>query len=94
MVCIYVLNFGPLGAPLPFLLWGIVVGWIALIYRRLPRDDTRTMLLPMLVGISILAFIGDSHVFFMLLVKDGLIPAVAIFLISDRVPAKSFECAS
>lgn len=80
------LNFGPLGAPLPFLLWGVVVGWIALLYRKLPRDDTRTFMLPMLVGTSALVFIGDSHVFFMLLVKDGLVPLVAVFLISDRIP--------
>lgn len=79
------LNLGPLAAPVPFLLWGVVVGWVALLYRKLPRDDTRTMLLPMLIGVSALVFIGDSHVFFMLLVKDGLVPLVAIWLISDRV---------
>lgn len=81
------LNFGPFGAPIPFLVWGFAVGWVALLFRRMPRDDTRTLFLPLLVGMSLVLFIADSHIVCFFLVKDGLVPFVAIWLSSTRIPA-------
>ncbi len=46
----------------------------------------RALLLPLLVGLSLVIFIGDSHVFVLIAVKEGLIPLTAIWLVSDRVP--------
>jgi len=78
------LNFGVLAAPFPFLVWGFAVGWVALLFRRLPRDDTRALLLPFLVGLSLIMFIGESHIIVFWIVKDGLVPSVVLFLCSDR----------
>ena len=83
------LNFGAIGVPFVFVVWGLAVGWLVRLFRRLPHHDARRLMLPLLVGLSLILFIGDSHIVAFFLMKDGLMPFLAVFLGSDRVPVES-----
>lgn len=81
------LNFGRWSAPIPIVLWGVFVGWATVIYRRMSREDARSLMLPFTIVMSIVVLIGDSHNQVQLLATHAAIPFFALWLITDKVKA-------
>lgn len=74
------LNFGILGIPFAFALFGYIVGRMERFIATLSPDDARWFLVPFLVNLcfNILHSDSDNIVFF--LVSNGLLPFLVIFI--------------
>jgi hypothetical protein len=80
------MNFGPLAIPLTFaVLAGVVIGAHAMLYR-LHREDGRLLLYPLVVILCFVVPMGELESVIYTTVKDGLVPALLVFLGTDRVP--------
>jgi len=82
------LNFGPLVVPLAYLFFGIVVGRLQRFLRRIPPDDMRLMLFPLLVNLCFSVLVSDSDNLLFNAIKDGLLPAIVVRLGSRVEPWK------
>jgi hypothetical protein len=74
-----ILNFGPIGVPPMYMLFGAAVGW----YRRklftLPPFDARYYLAPVLTLIAFSAAFGDSDNMMFSFLKNGLLLLVVVY---------------
>src|SRR5699024_10028186 len=55
-----VLNFGIILGLLSFAVWGLVVNYINTLQHKMDRQDSRMMVIPLLLIVSILMLINDS----------------------------------
>jgi hypothetical protein len=85
------LNFGPLGVPLVFLLWGLLVGLIRRAYYGLHRHDARVLLLPLLINMLLVMLVADSDNVVFFAVKQGALPALMVMLCSRSVKAREAD---
>ena len=79
-----VLNFGPYAVPLSFAVMAFVVALVRRFLIHLPSFDTRRLIVPFLLYMCLTAIVGDSDNLMYGLGKEGLVPALAVFLVSDR----------
>jgi hypothetical protein len=82
------LNFGPFAVPLAYLFFGIVVGRLQRFLRRIPPDDMRLMLFPLLVNLCFSVLVSDSDNLLFNAIKDGLLPAIVVRIGSRVEPWK------
>lgn len=75
-----VLNFGIILGLLSFAVWGLVVNYINTLQHKMDRQDSRMMVIPLLLIVSILMLINDSDNILFFMIKNGLIPFVIIIL--------------
>jgi hypothetical protein len=81
------LNFGPFSVPFAYTLFGLVIRCFTLICWRLPKGDSRLVLVPFAVYTLCVAGIGaDSDNLVFGVIKDGLMPTLMVILCSKRVP--------
>ena len=80
------LNFGPFPVPLAYMLFGMIVGRLRRFLWRLQSDDTRLLLLPLLVMSCLSILNSDSDNLLFNFIKDGLMPITAVW-IGSRVLA-------
>ncbi|NLF00223.1 MAG: hypothetical protein GX601_04515, partial [Anaerolineales bacterium] len=78
------LNFGPLAVPLAFVALGVIVGAVRRGYRRWSERDTRRLLLPLLINLCFVILVGDVGNIVFFLVKNGVVPALVVWLASHR----------
>jgi hypothetical protein len=78
------LNFGFVGVPFAFIALGGVVGFVRRMMTVLPSNDTRWVMMPLLINFCPLLLIGDSDNNLVFLLKYGFIPFVVLFFISCR----------
>ena len=81
------LNFGPLAVPLAYLVFGLVVGGLRGLLAGLREDDTRLLLMPFLITICFWLLVGDSDTLLFILIKDGLPPALVVWIGSNCLSA-------
>jgi hypothetical protein len=83
------LNFGPLGIPVAFAVYGALLGW----YRRklsgILRSDSRTFLLPFFAILFLIGFVGDSDNVAAGAAMRGGFVAVCIWAASSRTRVRS-----
>ena len=79
------LNFGPLAVPLAYLVFGVVVGGVRGFLTGLREGDTRLLLMPFLITLCFWLLVGDSDTFLFVLIKDGLPPALLVWIGSNCV---------
>ena len=79
-----ILNFGPYAVPLTFAVMAFVIVLVRRFLIHLPSFDTRTLIVPFLLYMCLTAIVGDSDNLVFGLGKEGLAPALALFLVSDR----------
>jgi hypothetical protein len=77
------LNFGPLAVPLAYLVFGVVVGGIRGFVASLREGDTRLLLTPFVITFCFWLLVGDSDTFLFILIKDGLPPALLVWIGSN-----------
>ncbi len=82
------LNFGPLAAPLAFILLGIAVGRVRHWLLSWEPFDARTLMLPLLVNLCFVVLVGDSDNVLFQVVKSGSLPLLVILLGSSRQAIK------
>jgi hypothetical protein len=75
-----ILNFGPLAVPLAYLVFGVVVGGIRGFVAGLRAGDTRLLLIPFVITFCFWLLVGDSDTFLFILIKDGLLPALLVWI--------------
>ena len=75
-----------LAIPLAYMLFGMIVGRLRRFLWRLQSDDTRLLLLPLLVMSCFSILQGDSDNLVFNFIKDGLMPITAVW-IGSRVLA-------
>lgn len=84
------LNFGPAGVPILFLIYGCMVGW----YRRKlmgwGQRDARMLLAPFFTLMVVGALVYDSDVLVFFAISEGLLISVLIFGSSRRLPKKQW----
>jgi hypothetical protein len=73
------LNFGPVGAPISFIVLGAVVAWVARLGRRLAADDARWLLYPLLVNLCFNVLTSDLENAIFFVITQGTLPAILIF---------------
>ena len=74
------LNFGPVGVPAVYLLFGLAVGRLTRFVRSLAREDPRRLLVPFLVNVAFWALVSDSDNVLWVLVKTGTVPSLLVLL--------------
>ena len=80
------LNFGAAGVPVAYGILGLLLGRFRRAIRSLSPGDARLLLVPFGVYLSITALGGDSDNFVFGAVKDGLIPALLIWIAANKRP--------
>jgi hypothetical protein len=83
------LNFGPLAVPLAYLVFGLVVGRLRGFLATLRKGDTRLLLFPFLITICFWLLVGDSDTLLFILIKDGLPPALVVWIGSNCLRSAS-----
>jgi hypothetical protein len=79
------INFGPLGVPFAFFVYGILFGGIDGFIRALRPDDPRMLLSPFLVLLSLLILMSDLDNLLWFAIKVCAIPCALVMLTSRRV---------
>ena len=79
------LNFGYVGFILSYLFYGLLIRYLKKTIDSIPPNDTRIYLVPFLINMSIMAYLGDSQLVVFFFVKFGLIPYVTIWMISQKI---------
>jgi hypothetical protein len=83
------INFGPLGVLLTFTLLGIVIGKLRVFATALDRQDTRLLMVPLLVCLTLVVLAQDSDVDLFIAVKSGLIPFLLLYAGSKKYRLRS-----
>ena len=80
-----ILNFGPASVPLAFLVFGFSIGVVRNYFAKLAGNDTRRLLSPVLMMLSIWGIAGDADNVVVFLLKIVFVPALAIAVGSARL---------
>lgn len=86
------LNFGPMGVPLAFLGWGLLIRAIRRRIRSGQRQGTLIFLAPFLVTLCLVTLLGNADNALFYTFKNGSIPFLILYLVSTkekRLPAVS-----
>ena len=83
------LNFGPWAAPVMFVPFGLLVGWAAVLRRKLPQESVYLLLYPLLVNLCFIVLVSDSDNVIVFLVKNALVPLVVVLTGSTLVATAS-----
>ncbi|MEB3179196.1 MAG: hypothetical protein VKL59_09230 [Nostocaceae cyanobacterium] len=78
------LNFTPFAIPFSFIPLGIAVGLVRRSLLSWKSDDSRLLLLPMLVNLCFVILVGDSLNVLFFLIKNSSIPTLVIWLSSKK----------
>jgi hypothetical protein len=78
------LNFGPLGVPLAFLVFGLVVARVRRFMILLDISDTRVLLFPFLAGLCCVFLTSDLDNVVFLVIKNGAVPFLILALSSTK----------
>jgi hypothetical protein len=78
------LNFGPLGVPVAFAAFGLVVGWVRRYLLTWHTADCRLLLAPYLVNMCFVVLVGDSDNLVFFIISNGAIPILVVALSSTR----------
>jgi hypothetical protein len=78
------INFGPLGVPFAFFIYGILFGSIDGFIGALQRDDPRMLLSPFLVLLSLLILASDLENLLWFAIKVCAIPCALVMVTSRR----------
>jgi hypothetical protein len=81
-----IMNFGLVGVPLMFAVWGFFVGYFRRKWFSWPIGDSRVFFAPHLIILLLLALISDSDNVFAYFWTFGLISITVIRLLSSVVP--------
>lgn len=79
------LNFGYFAAPFFFLFLGVLVGKVRYWIVKLEQYDSRTLILPFFIIICFLLLVLDLDNFVFVLVKNGAVPMLIIYLSSNKL---------
>jgi hypothetical protein len=79
------LNFGLLGVPFVWLLYGGAMGWFRRKMYTMPKNDTRWVLMPLLIGSLMSMPIGDVDNTVFALFKGGLVLFLCTLMWSHKV---------
>lgn len=82
------LNFGPLGVPVAYAVFGGLLGWYRRKFLSLPQDDSRLYLAPLMTILFVTAFVGDMDNVVFGAVSRGALVSLCIVLASK---ARAFE---
>jgi hypothetical protein len=85
------LNFGVLGVPVAFLIWGTMVGFVRRAMYNWPPGDLRFYLLPMVVNFLFIIVVGDSDNLIYFLLMKSMFPTLVVFMISRRLYINAVE---
>jgi hypothetical protein len=80
------LNFGPLGIPPMFALFGAALGWYRKKYRSWDMKEARLLLAPFFTILFVIGFVGDSDVLVFGAVTQGALPVACVYLASRKQP--------
>ena len=83
------MNFGMLGAPLAFAVFGLLVGLLRRYVARIEPGDLRLLFVPYLVWMSFNLLYWDLDNYIAHTVLRAGIPMIAILLLRKRVPRAS-----
>jgi hypothetical protein len=78
------LNFTPFAIPFSFIPLGIAVGTVRRCLLSWESDDSRLLLLPMLVNLCFVILVGDSLNVLFFLIKNSSVPSLVIWLSSKK----------
>jgi hypothetical protein len=78
------LNFGPMAAPIAFVMLGAAVKWARRALARLDPEDSRWLLAPLLLLVCLQVLINDLDIIIFFVVKFGFVPLTAVSLSSRR----------
>jgi hypothetical protein len=81
------LNFGPLGVPLMFAVYGGVLGWYRRKMKSWDAQDARIFLAPLLTILFVAGLVGDSDNIVFAAITEGTLVFAAVCLASKRTPA-------
>jgi hypothetical protein len=76
------LNFGPLFVPLAYMFFGLFVASLKRYIERLQPGDVRLLIVPFIVCLCFICLSSDSDNVVFVLIKNGAIPALVLFLSS------------
>lgn len=79
------LNFGILGVPLAFVVFGLIVRWVRRVSFSWEGGDSRLLILPFLINLTFLLLVADFDNVLFSFVKNGAVPLVLILLASSRL---------
>lgn len=82
------LNFGPIAVPFAYLIFGVLVGRLQHLFSKLRHGDTRLLLYPFGAMLCFSVLQADSDNLLFTLIKDGLVPTLAV-LFGSRVSSYS-----
>jgi hypothetical protein len=80
------LNFGPVGVPVAFALFGAALGCYRKKFRSWDERDARLLLAPYFTILFVISFVGDSDILVFGAVTQGALPVVCVYLASLRQP--------
>lgn len=83
------LNFGPVGVPIMFAMYGALVGWYRRKLTSWQEQDTRVLLAPFFTLMIVGAFVYDSDVLVYFAITEGLLICCLLFAASRRMRATS-----
>jgi len=78
------LNFGPLSVPVVYGLFGLFIGWFRRFSRALSLLDSRLLVIPFAIYMSVTILSADSDNLTYGLAKNGLMPILVILFCSSR----------
>jgi len=76
------INFGPLAVPLSYVVLGLLVRWVRRFASQLHEQDTRVLLLPMLVSLCVTMVVSDADNMVFFVAQNGIMPF--LLLLSGR----------
>lgn len=78
------INFGIIGVPFAFALFGLFVGMIKRLFTRWQKGDLRILLLPLLINWTFVILTSDTDNNLFFIVKSGFVPFAFIYFISKK----------
>jgi hypothetical protein len=78
------LNFGIFAAPAAFLVFGAYVRWLRRSLLTWDKRDSRMLILPFLINLSLLMLGSDGDNLVFVCIKNGAVPFVILFLASQK----------
>ncbi len=84
------LNFGPVGVPFAFLMWGFLVRYIRGFVASLDPSDPRLLIAPLLINLGIIVLTSDLDNDIFDLIKNGFLP-VLVLAMTTLLPYRNWS---
>jgi hypothetical protein len=72
------LNFGPAAVPIAYGLFGVLVGSVVVLQRRIRVDDARVLILPYIMSLCPFVLIWDSDVIIVYILSQAIVPLLLL----------------